>query len=162
MTVSGRILNLLRAWVEATGAGDHTRALAVAREALADPDREAIVGLTEVFQQLERASASPHDPELKRAVEMATQASTCSFCQRRASAVPRLIAGGSATICTDCLRVCMDLLSGKAVAMSIADARTGDCSFCGASAVLCAVGRDGSSICQACVTRIEAAIGTAS
>jgi hypothetical protein len=165
MTVSVRLLQLLQEWADATKAGDHARALAAAREALADPNSRAIPGFVAVFQHLEKASTATDDPELAsqslRLREEATQSSVCDFCGRGQRDVPRLVAGGHGLICSDCIMECGAVFSGKATrSVSIAMAPVGDpCSFCGAADVARAKGKGVASICENCVRRIQAALG---
>jgi hypothetical protein len=163
MSVSPRILRLLQEWAKATDAGDHARALAAAREAIADPESAAIPGLVDVFRHLETDVMATDDPELVRLRAQAAQSLVCCFCGHSRRDVPQLVAGAYGQVCSDCVMECDAVLSGEAtLSASIAVARVGDpghCSFCGAADVARAVGLDTASICATCVRRIQAMFG---
>jgi hypothetical protein len=166
MSVSVRILQLLQECADAASAGDHARTVAAAREALASPDSRALPGLVDIFRQVERLSMASADPQLvsqlARVQEDATQSSVCGFCGRSNNDVPRLVAGGTGLVCTDCVTECIAVLSGGVSGcVSIAEAPfvgdTGGCSFCGAADVKLAAGGV-ALICERCVRRIQAAL----
>lgn len=167
MSVSTRILELLEEWADATSAGDYARALAAARNALADPDSRAIPGLGDVFQHMERLSMAAEEPELAaqsaRLQGDATRSSECGFCGRGGEAVPRLIAGGDARICSDCVTECTAVFSSGAKGsswrtMGTSRGESDHCSFCGAADVERATKKGAALICERCVRRIDAAL----
>jgi ClpX C4-type zinc finger len=64
------------------------------------------------IEAAERALRGNGGAGLKRAAESARR--RCAFCSKRTSRTRSLVVGPSADVCSDCLRVCREILDGRA------------------------------------------------
>ena len=81
-------------------------------------------------------------------------AGTCSFCSRPEDQVETLIPGEHASICTDCLELCSELVvDGESE--DVSEPAAAACSFCGRARhrVRALIAGPGVQICDECVRR---------
>jgi len=157
-------LGLLQEWIDATKAGDHARALATVRSALREADATAQPELLKFFEHLETLSMATADPALRdvwaQQREDATRSAVCGFCGRTSGDGRRLIAGGGALICSECIAEAQTVLSDVAgsrgsnrIRRVVSEASS--CSFCGSVELERVTAPDGgTTICARCVGRI--------
>jgi ATP-dependent protease Clp ATPase subunit len=82
-------------------------------------------------------------------------AGACSFCSRPEDQVGNLIAGEHASICTECLELCSELVVDGETDDEASEPATAACSFCNRARdrVRALIAGPGVQICDECVRR---------